>query len=179
MENGFKCWQRTCLLGLQTEPENTIPKTNYDARYVNPIFKTTTQRKGLVKKKFKSQQTAKSNTMSDQQNQYNCSSTENFRFIKESFEAALISARLKSDLSFLSFTDIRRTKKNEKTVSKAVQSLEKSVFSLRSKEERLSDKQPALCPPPCPQNYSTRKSRINYRLTRCIMPRGNKCYANC
>lgn len=94
VENGFKCWQRTCLSGLQTEPENTIPKTNYDARYVNPIFKTTTQRKGLVKKKFKSHQTAKSNTMSDQQNQYNCSSTENFRFIKESFEAALISARL-------------------------------------------------------------------------------------
>lgn len=39
MKNGFKCSCCVCLVGWQTETENTIPKTSYDARYINPILK--------------------------------------------------------------------------------------------------------------------------------------------
>lgn len=39
MKNGSKCWRGIGLSGWQTGLENTIPKTSYEARYVNPSLK--------------------------------------------------------------------------------------------------------------------------------------------
>lgn len=67
---------------------------------------------------------------------------------------------MKSHLNFYFFSGIPRTKKNKKTISKAIQSLWKqSVFSQVLLRFMLSDEDPALCPPPCPQIYSTKKSK--------------------
>lgn len=67
---------------------------------------------------------------------------------------------MKSHLNFCSFSGIPSTKENKKTISKAIQSLWKqAVFSQVLLRFMLSDEDPALCPPPCPQNYSTKKSK--------------------
>lgn len=136
---------------------------------ISILLKTTTPRKSLVLKKFLILEDSKTNIMSDLQNQYNCSSTEKFRFIKRKlWNSFKLSKSMKSYLDFCSFLGIPRTKKNKNTVSKTVQSLQKSVFSqvlLRSTEEKLSDEHPALCPPLCPQNHSTRRVKICQRIS--------------
>lgn len=69
------------------QPESTAPRISDDTRYINPILKQQPKEQSLVyKSKFKFQEAAKPNIKTDQQNQYNCSLREKFRFIKENFE---------------------------------------------------------------------------------------------